>query len=79
MFSEVLIGSVVLTSVETAALTKCKGFHVLVVVSWLQQHVLRSKDEVHVVVVALPVPYPVRRFARVGGGYVCVTAVVLCV
>jgi hypothetical protein len=28
-------------------------------VSWLEQHVLRSKDEVHVVVVALPVPYPV--------------------
>jgi hypothetical protein len=28
-------------------------------VSWLEQHVLRSRDEVHVVVVALPVPYPV--------------------
>ena len=28
---------------------------------WLQRHVLRSGDEVHVVVVALPVPYPVRR------------------
>ncbi|KAF6251544.1 hypothetical protein COO60DRAFT_1704738 [Scenedesmus sp. NREL 46B-D3] len=27
--------------------------------SWLQQHVLRSRDEVHVVVVALPVPYPI--------------------
>eukprot|EP00878_Enallax_costatus_P005041 GHUV01005301.1.p1 GENE.GHUV01005301.1~~GHUV01005301.1.p1 ORF type:complete len:255 (+),score=93.35 GHUV01005301.1:104-868(+) len=27
--------------------------------TWFQQNVLRSRDEVHVVVVALPVPYPV--------------------
>ncbi|KAF8068226.1 hypothetical protein HT031_001912 [Scenedesmus sp. PABB004] len=27
--------------------------------AWVQQHVLRSGDEVHVVVVALPVPYPI--------------------